>query len=81
MQAIDARIEMINGNFDLPETVPTAMKRVREILAKAAADLKTVVEKEEINVGCMITAMDLLQHAKNKACDAMILPHYKNNKE
>lgn len=77
MQAIDARVAMVNGNFNLPDSTPKALASIREILAKAATDLKKAIQEEEYNVGCIIAAMDLLQQAKNKACDGLILPHYK----
>ena len=81
MSAIDARAALINGNFTLPTSTPAAMKSVREILSKAALELKKVLMDEEHNVGCVIVAMDLLQQAKNKACDSLILPHYNEEEE
>ena len=40
---IDARVALINGQFDLPAETVLAMSRIREILATAASEIDTAV--------------------------------------
>lgn len=75
--AIDARVAMVNGNFILPDETLQAMKRIREITAKAALEIKkTMYSGVKYDTGRSIAALDFLQITKNTACDALILPHY-----
>jgi len=76
MRSINARVAIINGTFELPPSTPKAMATVREILAKAAEDLKAVIISEKHDIGRVIATMDLLQQAKDTACASLILPHY-----
>jgi hypothetical protein len=74
--AVHARVSMINGRFDLPERTPPALNLVREAVADAAEKVTSAVEGAETHdTGRLIAALDLLQQAKNVACDALILPH------
>lgn len=65
---MEARAELINGNFDLPDDT------VREILGKAAMCIKEVLENEEDVPTSVIRTMNLPQQAKNEACYVKILP-------
>jgi hypothetical protein len=78
-ESINARVKLINGNFDLPNDVPPYMKIVRETIAEAAKKI-TQSLPVDVDAGRTIAALDLLQQAKNTFCDAAILPHHATNK-
>jgi len=74
--AVEARVEMINGMFDLPDATREAMKHVRAATETAARAVRAAVEAAPAHdKGRLIAALDALQAAKNVACDALILPH------
>lgn len=74
---MDARVAMINGNFELPDSTIQGMRDVRAAVAECASKLHEIFKKEKIDTGRAIASIDLLQQAKNVACDALILPHGK----
>ena len=77
-QPLAARVDMLDGNFTLPEGTTDQMRRVRMIMLQAAAELEQVFYDASVyDKGRAIATMDLLQQAKNTACDALILPHHK----
>ena len=71
---IEARVELINGKFTIPETTTNAMNEVRTILSEAAKRLKTCVEKNPHDKGRLIHTFDLLQNAKDTCCVSLLLP-------
>jgi hypothetical protein len=76
MDPLEARVEMINGRFDLPKETLEAMDQIRKATETASREIHraaTLVPKYD--KGRLIATMDLLQQAKNTACDALILPH------
>jgi hypothetical protein len=83
MDTLEARVELINGTFPLPPEVKTAMSDIREAVEQAArcihAAAKRLPQKDPhlygYDVGRLIAAMDALQHAKDIACVAVILPY------
>jgi hypothetical protein len=77
IEAIDAKLDMINGRFDLPEETVEAMKLIRESLSEVANKVRDNLDQKGIkyDVGTMIRFVALIQDAKNLACDAIILPH------
>lgn len=75
--AIDARVAMVNGNFNLPDETLQAMKRIREITASAASEIQKVMYSGvRYDTGRAIATLDFLQIVKNTGCDALILPHH-----
>jgi len=75
MQTHEARAALVNGNFDLPAAVfKEAMPEVRAIVARAAADMLVALKKHKTDQGRVTAALDTLQHAKDIACVALILP-------
>lgn len=74
---IAARVDMINGNFELPEGTVEAMREARFVVAQAAQQLEAIFQATEHDRGRAIHSIDLLQQVKNVACDALILPHHK----
>lgn len=74
---IAARVDMINGNFELPTVSVTLMREIRECVAAAAKQIEEIFETApEYDMGRAIHTIDLLQQAKNTACDALILPYH-----
>lgn len=51
------------------------MKEIREALSECAHKLQEIFKRNKIDTGRAIASIDLLQNAKNTACDALILPH------
>lgn len=74
-QAVRVSVLMVNGMFDLPEEAKHAMGQVRAIFAQCAADIAAVCGGVQCDTGRLIATLDLVQQAKNTACDAVILPH------
>lgn len=72
---IEKRVEMINGYFTLPENAVKDMKEIREAISVCAHKLQEIFKRNNFDTGRAIAAIDLLQSAKNTACDALILPH------
>lgn len=75
---VEKRADLINAYYDLPGDIPPAMREIRDAIsaaAKALAAIEKRLGKEHCDTGRMIHALDLLQQAKNAACDALILPH------
>ena len=86
LSPLEARVELINGLFDLPSESSEAMKQIRAIVATCAQDLKVVFDsltksKEAgspppgYDMGRAIAAIDLLQQVKDVACVSILLPH------
>ena len=76
--AFEQRVEMVDGRFDLPNKTLDAMNQIRGAAAAFARVLQQVhsdLGKDNVNYGRLIAAVDLIQNAKNVACDAVILPH------
>ena len=74
---IEARAEMVNGNFTIndPE-LSDAMKEIRTAIGEAAKRVRAASGKvQKCDKGALEDAMKLLQQAKNAACDSLILPH------
>ena len=72
---VEARVELINGNFDLPKESVDAMRTVRSVISEAAKKLRVAVEAApKHDKGRLIAALDSLQHAKDTACVSLILP-------
>lgn len=72
---VTKRVEMINGRFDLPQETIQAMNDIRQAVDQCARSIQTATSKVETDTGRLIATMDLLQQAKNVACDSIILPH------
>ena len=85
---VEARVELINGQFDLPPENVNAMKEVRAAISECAKRIKAAADQLPsagtardgrpslgYDVGRMIAAMDTLQHAKDIACVSFILPY------
>ena len=67
-------VDMVNGHFDLDEPTLTYMSSVRSIIATAARDLTGLSSVGvALDQGQMNDTIQLLQQAKNKACDAAII--------
>jgi hypothetical protein len=73
--AVQARLDMTNGNFNLPDETLAAMKEIRAACSEAQAKVVESVEKVKFDTGRLIHTLDLLQQVKNCACDSVILPH------
>lgn len=68
------RADLVNGTFDLPDENKEYMAFVRTTIAKAADELLSEDKlPAKFDMGRLIAALDALQHAKNLACDAVIL--------
>lgn len=74
-RGIAARVALVNGNFDLPESTLTAMKGIRGAVAACAEQLAQIAATTLNDVDSLKAALDMLQMVKNKACDAVLLPH------
>ena len=72
---LEKRVEMINGQFDLPGDSVEGMKEIRIAVSLCARTIHESFKKRKVDIGRAIAAMDSLQQAKNIACDALILPH------
>ena len=71
---VAARVKLINGQFKVPEFNANATK-IREAIQEAAEKVAAVVEgAEKHDVGRLIHALDLMQHAKDTACVSLMLP-------
>lgn len=79
-ETIDARVGLIDGNFDLPTDTSRRFGVIRKVLQGAAQTIASVVREageDNYDVGRLIAALDLLQQAKDTACVSLILPHAK----
>lgn len=71
---IAVMVDMVDGCFDLDEPTLAYMRNVRAIIATAARDLTGHHSAGvALDQGQMNAAIQLLQQAKNKACDAAII--------
>ena len=78
LDPLSARVEMINGRFDLPDATLDQMREIRAACQRCARLLKAAFdEAKDKDIGRCIAAIDALQLAKNIACDALILPFAK----
>lgn len=70
--AVQVRLDMIDGMFDLRAETTDYMKSVRKSVSDVA---RSVVEgaPEDVDVGRIIAALDALQQVKNVLCDAAII--------
>lgn len=74
MQAINARVELINGQFNIPDDAVEYVKLVREAISEAARKIRDGLPKT-FDVGRIVAGMDKLQEARDTLCAASILPH------
>ena len=74
---IEARVELVNGMFDLPPESKQAMNVVRQAAETYARALKAATEIPGVkyDTGRVIAALDGIQASKDVACVAFILPH------
>lgn len=77
LEALGNNMAMINGHFELPPETIEAMKKIRQAVDECAFKIKvaTVDAGVKYDAGAMIGMVQQLQAVKNKACDAVILPH------
>lgn len=67
-------VDMVNGNFDLPDATVAYMRAVRAICDRAARELTGDASRGvALDGGQLNAAVQLLQQVKNKACDAAIV--------
>lgn len=78
-EAIQVRVDMINGQFGLDEETLKFMRLVREEIA-ALAEKLSKARPESANIGRFIAAVDHLQQTKNLFCDAAILGNEEDNR-
>jgi hypothetical protein len=76
IQAVHARAEMVNGQFDLTADHKLVMNKIREAAAQFSNTLKQLALQStvEIDPERWLKAMNSVQKTKNVACDAVILP-------
>lgn len=74
---VERRVEMVNGWFELPDATKRAMNDVRAASEAYARALHALFRAHapHVDVGRSVAAIDSIQHTKNVACDAFILPH------
>ena len=76
--SLDARIEMIDGYFDLPKVNIDAMNAVRAVLKKAALEIKAIAATvPNADMGTLVRSVQLLQECKDVTCQAFIINEYK----
>lgn len=80
LKAIQARVLLIDGQFETPKESKEAFGNVRAIFAKAAQDLSNLLVGKDskvakVDAGRLIHALDLLQQAKDTACVSLLLPY------
>ncbi len=73
--ALEARVLMINGWFELPDETKKDMSDVRAAAETFAKSLDVIFKRAKHDKGRAIASIDAIQHAKNIACDALILVH------
>lgn len=78
---VEARVELINGMFPLPQASKEAMGDVRNAIEVAARAIARSVQANPHDKGRLIHTLDLLQQAKDTACVALILPHAEKDAE
>ena len=77
----EARVDMINGNFPLPEATVLMMRSIRSTIANCAKLIEEEMNRHgaehdlKVDGGRVTAGFDLLQQARNVFCDAVILPH------
>jgi hypothetical protein len=77
--AIDARLAMINGNFDLPKNTLEVMPALRAAASAFAQEAAALVMSVQCDWGRLIAALDLIQQTKDVLLNAVILPHAPKN--
>lgn len=80
MDRIDKGVSLINGQFDLPEGTGDKFNVIREELQNACKAVVDVVRSSgdgNWDYGTLVRVTQLLQEAKDVACQALILPHAK----
>ncbi len=74
--AIAGRVDLVSGNFNVPEKTTEALKQIHVATAEMAEKIASTVESADAHdIGRLIAALDQLQQVKNTACDALTLPH------
>lgn len=75
--AIEKRVALVNGDFDLTPVTLEAMRDIREAAGAYARELDAIFHREGVtfDVGRVIATMDHVQQTKLLACDAVALPH------
>jgi hypothetical protein len=74
--ALEKRVEMVNGYFDLSAETLQAMKDVRAASEAYARALHEIFKRGlPVDTGRAIATIDHVQLCKNMACDALILPN------
>jgi hypothetical protein len=78
LDALGNNMAMINGRFDLPDNASEVMNAIREAVDECSMEIYMAVVasgKVKYDSGAIIHVVQLLQQVKNRACDAVILPH------
>lgn len=78
LEALGNNAAMINGHFNLPKDTVVAMGAVREAVSECMFKIymaTVATGTVKYDSGAMIHVSQLLQQAKNRACDALILPY------
>ena len=78
--AIDVRVDMINGMFDLDKDTKDFMNLARQECAALASKLNAA-RPLTVDVGRFIAALDHIQYVKNLLCDAAILGNELDNRK
>lgn len=81
--ALEKRVAMINGRFELDKPTLDAMNEIREISDAYARTLHCIFTRAGLkaDIGRAIATVDAVQACKNMACDALILPHASREEE
>lgn len=72
LEAVQLRVDMINGQFETSAETTAFMRTVRAEIAAVAKRLSETAP-ETCDTGRFIAALDLLQQAKNVLCDSALL--------
>ena len=78
--AIDVRVDMVNGNFELNKESKAFMNFAREECAALAKKLGDA-RPPTADVGRFIAALDHLQILKNLLCDSVIIGNELENRK
>lgn len=78
--AIDVRVDMINGQFELDQETLLFMKIAR-VECAALADKLNKARPATLDVGRFIAAIDHLQQVKNILCDSAIIGGEMSNRK
>lgn len=80
---IDDYVEMLDGNFPLADGCSEAMGAVRAAIAEASKKLKQCYDTPGLYIDedAALRSIQLLQQAKDVACQAIILPNAPRHSE